>query len=475
MRFFLVLFLLCNAYLAPAFADPASSLPAPLARALRRSGIPPSDVSVFIERVGASEPAVTFNANVPRDPASTMKLLSTFVALQDLGPAYRWRTAAFSDAPIVNGVLKGDLYIKGYADPYFITESFWKLLHGLRVMGIRSISGNLVVDTSYLHLTRADRGTIDGRTTEPYNTDPSALSVNFQAIDFRFIPHPRRGRVQIVADPAPTNLQIENRVRLVRVRCRGLDRRVGLRIMHTPSADRVVFSGEYPASCGDSNYYRVVDSATGYVYGVFRELWRQQGGHFHGALEEAAVPAHMRRLYEVQSQPLAEVLYDINKYSNNLMAREVVMTLGAQEYGLPGSTAKGLAAIRSWLASHGFHFPELVLQNGVGLSRAERISARHLGQLLLYAYNNRYMPELVASLPIAGVDGTLQYRFLRGPVRGRLHAKTGTLDRVKALAGYLDARSGHRYVIVCINNGPRAETEAEMRWERAVVYWTYRH
>lgn len=470
---FLLALLLCCVNITLAFGDPIRSLPPPLARALRASGIAPADVSVFVQRIGARRPVVAFNADVPRDPASTMKLLSTFVALEELGPAYRWRTAAFSNAPIVDGVLRGNLYLKGYADPYFITESFWKLLHGLRAMGIKSITGNLVVDTSYLHLTRADRGSIDGMTAEPYNTDPSALSVNFQAIDFRFIPHPRRGHVQIVADPRPANLTIVNHVRLVRARCSAWDRRVGLRILHAPSEDRVVFSGHYPVSCGDSNYYRVVDSASHYVYGVFRELWRQQGGSFHGALDEADVPPHARKLYQVRSQPLAEVLYDINKYSNNLMAREVVMTLGAQQYGLPGTTAKGLAAIRAWLKAHGFRFPELVLQNGVGLSRTERISAHHLGQLLLYAYNSRYMPELMASLPIAGVDGTLRYRFLRGPVRGRLHAKTGTLDRVKSLAGYLDARSGARYVVICIDNGARAETAAEMRWERAVVYWAY--
>ncbi|MHB1515258.1 MAG: D-alanyl-D-alanine carboxypeptidase/D-alanyl-D-alanine endopeptidase [Acidiferrobacteraceae bacterium] len=475
MRIFLFSLLLYGMTMAPACADPVGALPRGLAHALLRSGIPPADVSVFVQRIGARHPSVAFNADVARDPASTMKLLSTFVALEDLGPAYRWRTAAFSSAPIVDGVLKGNLYLKGYADPYFITKSFWNLLHGLRAMGIRDITGNLIVDTSYLRLTRADRGSIDGMVTQPYNTDPSALSVNFQAIKFRFLPHRRTGHVQIVADPHPTNLSVENHVRLVYARCSAWDRRIGLRITHGYSGDRVVFSGDYPVSCGDSKYYRVVDSATRYVYGVFKELWRQQGGVFNGALKEEPVPRHTRRLYEVKSQPLTEILYDINKFSNNLMAREVVMTLGAQEFGLPGTTAKGLDAIRAWLKSHGFRFPELVLQNGVGLSRTERISARHLGQLLLYAYNSRYMPELMASLPIAGVDGTLQHRFVHGPIRGRLHAKTGTLDGVKSLAGYLETRSGKRYVVVCIDNGPRADTYAEMRWERAVIYWAYAH
>lgn len=475
MRIFLFSLLLYGMTMAPACADPVGALPRGLAHALLRSGIPPADVSVFVQRIGARHPSVAFNADVARDPASTMKLLSTFVALEDLGPAYRWRTAAFSSAPIVDGVLKGNLYLKGYADPYFITKSFWNLLHGLRAMGIRDITGNLIVDTSYLRLTRADRGSIDGMVTQPYNTDPSALSVNFQAIKFRFLPHRRTGHVQIVADPHPTNLSVENHVRLVYARCSAWDRRIGLRITHGYSGDRVVFSGDYPVSCGDSKYYRVVDSAMRYVYGVFKELWRQQGGVFNGALEEEPVPRHTRRLYEVKSQPLTEILYDINKFSNNLMAREVVMTLGAQEFGLPGTTAKGLDAIRAWLKSHGFRFPELVLQNGVGLSRTERISARHLGQLLLYAYNSRYMPELMASLPIAGVDGTLQHRFVHGPIRGRLHAKTGTLDGVKSLAGYLETRSRKRYVVVCIDNGPRADTYAEMRWERAVIYWAYAH
>lgn len=436
-------------------------------------GIPASDVSLFIQRIGARAPAVTFNADVARHPASTMKLLSTFVALEELGPAYRWHTAAYSAAPIHDGTLEGDLYLKGYADPYFVTESFWTLLHGLRAMGIRNVAGNLVIDTSYLRLAKSEQGTIDGLSMEPYNTDPNALSVNFQAIDFRFLPNAAAGRVRIVADPHPDNLDIDNRVRLVRARCRAWDRRLGLRVVHDTGRDRVVFTGEYPASCGDSTYYRVVSNASNYVYGVFKELWAEQGGTFQGALKEGQVPPHASLLYEVKSRPLAEILYDINKYSNNLMAREVVMTLGAQQYGLPGTTAKGLDAIRAWLKAHGFDFPELVLQNGVGLSRKEQISAEHLGQLLLYAYNSRYMPELMGSLPIAGVDGTLRYRFLSAPVRGRLHAKTGTLARVKSIAGYLEDRAGNRYVVVAINNGRFAETGAEMRWEQAVMNWLY--
>ena len=453
----------------------AAPLPASLARALRASGIPTKDVSVFVQKLGAPTPLISFQAHVSRAPASTMKLLSTFVALDTLGPAYRWRTAAFSAAPIVNGRLEGDLYLKGYADPYFVTESFWNLLHGLRAMGIRDIAGNLVVDTSYLHLAPADTGSIDGNVTEPYNTDPSALSVNFQAIGFRFVPNATMGRLQIFADPHPANLEVDNRVRMVRAPCGPWARRIGLRVIHNPLQDRVVFTGQYPASCGSSTYFRVVDGAPDYVYGVFRQLWRQQGGVFNGTLRDAPIAPGMHELYQVRSRPLAEILYDINKYSNNLMAREVVMALGAQEYGLPGTTQKGLDAIRAWLGRHHMNFPELVLQNGSGLSRVERIAPAHLGQLLLYAYQSRYMPELMASLPLAGVDGTLRTRFRNGPLRGRLHAKTGTLDRVKSLAGYLMAHGGQRYVIVLVDNGPRAETESERRWERAVAYWVYRH
>lgn len=455
---------------APARGGEPAKLPPQLAQALQRNGVRERGLSVYVQEIGQAEPLLTLNPDTPRNPASTMKILTTLAALEELGPAYTWKTGAYATAPLRDGVLDGDLYLKGYGDPYLVIEHFWRFLRALRQAGVREIRGDLVIDQSYFEPAAERRADFDNHPNRAYNVQPRALLVNFQTVNIRFLPQPGEQRVRIVADPQPAQLAIDNRVRLARGPCARGARGLGMRVADRAGFQKIVFSGRYSADCGDGELYRVVADADRYIGGVFQSLWTELGGRFEGGVREGEVPADARLLYANESPPLAEIIRSVNKYSNNVMTRQILLTLAAGKYGPPGSVDKGVAALHDWLARKGLSFPELVIENGSGLSRDERISARHLGQLLLAAWDSPYMPEFLASLPILSMDGTLGHRA-GGALAGRAHLKTGSLNDVRALAGIvLDAR-GRRVVVVVLHNDARAETYAGEAVQNALLAW----
>ncbi|HEX9626215.1 MAG TPA: D-alanyl-D-alanine carboxypeptidase/D-alanyl-D-alanine-endopeptidase [Acidiferrobacterales bacterium] len=451
---------------APA-AD-SDRLPVPIAQALKVHRLAARNLSLYVREVGQPEPLLAVNADVPRNPASTMKLLTTLAALEVLGPAYQWRTEAWIDGELADGRLDGNLYIKGYGDPSLVIEQFWRFLRGLRQAGLANVGGDLVVDQSYFNPAPGDPAEFDGRPLRAYNVMPSALLVNFQTVSLRFLPDAAAGRLHITADPHPPRLEVDNRVRLTRGGCRGWGRQLAMRVVRDADVDRVIFTGRYPASCGENEVHRVLTDSTPYVAGVFRALWGELGGSLAGGSREAPVPGDARLLHRHVSPPLADIVRSINKFSNNVMTRQLLLTLGAERSGAPGSDDQGIAALHDWLAEKGLDFPELVVDNGAGLSRSERISARHLAELVQAGLASAYMPEFLASLPLLGMDGTLQRRAsASGPAR----LKTGSLDNVRSLAGVFTDRRGRQYAVAMLHNAPRVEGYAGEAVQDALLEW----
>ncbi len=430
-------------------------------------------LSIVVQPVEGDAPVLAFNANIPRSPASTLKLLTTLVALEDLGPAYTWKTEAYTTAPIHDGRLEGDLYIKGYGDPDLVIEDFWRFLHGLRDLGISDIGGNLIVDQSYFAPDSGGPADFDDEPLRPYNVLPSALLVNFQAVRLRFFPEPTEKRVRIVADPLPENVDIVNHLRLVSGACHGWKQNLVMQVERLHGRQRVIFNGSYPAACGYNDFYRALSDPLDYTGGIFRQLWSGMGGRLSGTVRDGQVPQNARLLYTGHSPPLAEIIRSINKFSNNVMARELLLTLGADLQGPPGTIKNGAKVVRDWLARNNLSFPELVVDNGSGLSRQARISARHLADLLLTAYRSPYMPEFFASLPILAVDGTMKQRLDGSPLAGQAHLKTGSLDGVRSTAGIMQDAKGRRMIIVSLHNDPRADTAAGEAVQNALLRWVY--
>jgi len=449
------------------------SLPAELQRVLDGHGLGRDGLSAVVQAVDADAPLLSLNPDVPRSPASTIKLLTTFVALDLLGPAYTWRTEAYLDGPLQDGRLDGDLVLKGGGDPYLTTERFWSFLRELNARGLRQVDGDLVIDRSYFEPAPEEPGAFDGQPWRTYNVAPDALLVNMKAVEFRVYRPAAGGRPQIMTDPVLSNLKIDNRIGNAKGPCRGFQRGVAIDLPEGLEGDTVLMSGKFPTGCGEYAIYRTVMTPPEFVYGVFKPLWSQLGGSLSGRVRTGPVPESATLFAHFDSVPLAEVIRNVNKFSNNVMTRQLLLTVGAEALSAPGTEAKGRDAVAHWLAGHGIEAQELYLENGSGLSRETRISAQTMASMLVTAWRHPYMAEFVASMPLSGMDGTMRNRFRGSSLAGRMHLKTGRLDHVYAIAGYVQARSGTRYVVVAFHNDTDVHRGPGGELQDALLRWVY--
>jgi D-alanyl-D-alanine carboxypeptidase/D-alanyl-D-alanine-endopeptidase (penicillin-binding protein 4) len=466
----IILQLACGSCAFAAATGPTTQLPPSVKRVLAAYGLSENGLSVYVQELGAEQPLVEVNADVPRNPASTQKLLTTFAALELLGPAHTWRTELYTLGRRDGERLDGDLLVKGYGDPALTTERVWRLMHGLMRKGVRHVTGDLVLDGSYFSLEPDDPGGFDGQRYRTYNALPYAVLTNFNAVDF--ILRPDSGQVVIRTDPALPNLRIDNRLSVKPGQCRGL-LDVDMRTMTEGAQEVVSFTGAMPSGCGEYFFPRTIMSGPSFTYGVVRGLWEGMGGQIDGGMREDVVPRSARPVYSVESPPLVEIVRTINKYSNNVMARQLLIAIGAERFGVPGTELKGIEAVREWLTKRDIAMPELVIENGAGLSRETRMSARSLARMLMAAHASPYEAELIASMPLSAMDGTLRRRFTDAGMAGRLHLKTGRLDDVSGLAGYVLAPSGRRYVLVSIHNDRGVHLGPGSAVQNALVRWVF--
>jgi D-alanyl-D-alanine carboxypeptidase/D-alanyl-D-alanine-endopeptidase (penicillin-binding protein 4) len=380
-----------------------------------------------------------------------MKLLTTLVGLHVLGPTYRWKTEVHALGEIEAGKLKGDLLIKGYGDPFLVTERVWQMLRLVRQTGVDEIEGNLVLDDSFFEVTEMDPGKFDNQPLRAYNVAPNALLMNFKVVRYWFEPDHERNTVRVWVDPPLDNLRVENRLALRRGYCGGYQR--GISIRANESVDTMTFSGTFPKGCKRYAMDRTALSHNQFTFGLFKSVWQESGGRFDGGWLTGKAPEDAESLVSFESLPLADIITRVNKNSNNVMARQLLYTLSAEVLGAPGTEEGGRQV------------------NGAGLSRDTRISAAEFGDLLEYAWRQSYMPEYLASMALSGLDGTLRRKFDDAALTGRAHLKTGSLDDVAAIAGYLQADSGRRFAVVMLLNhqgvhrGPGEEAQhAMLRW-----------
>jgi D-alanyl-D-alanine carboxypeptidase/D-alanyl-D-alanine-endopeptidase (penicillin-binding protein 4) len=444
-------------------------LPLAVKNALSYRRVPDHTLSVYVESLDSGELVLSWNEAEPRNPASVEKMLTTLVALDTLEPAYTWKTDVHFLGEVTDGVLDGDLLLKGYGDPYLVTERFWQLLRRIRQSGISTINGDLLIDDSYFDTGDYDPAAFDREPLRAYNVAPNALLSNFKVVRYYFEPDVASSRVNVQLDPSLDNLTIVNQLRLANGSCRGYQR--GITVTPNKDVSRITFSGRFPSGCEIYTMDRTVLSHNEFTYGLFRSLWLESGGRFTGKWKNVLAQEDLEPAFSFESLPLSDIITKVNKHSNNVMARQLLYTLGAETFGPPGTEAAGRKVVRQWLAGKGMDFAELRLDNGAGLSRESRMTARHLADLLRYAYQSAYMPEYLSSLALSGVDGTLSRRFRKGVLTGMAHMKTGSLDHVSSIAGYFQARSGNRYIVAMLHNhtdihrGPGEEVqEALLRW-----------
>lgn len=475
----LFIFVLWVSALASAAQATDTPLPSTVLQALAQAKVPANAVSVVVAPVQSyahhgSGMHLRHRAGVVVNPASIMKLVTTLAALETLGPGYVWQTRVHTDGPIHNGTLQGHLYLQGGGDPKLVTERLWLLLHRVRGLGIERIAGDIIIDRSVFDVSAVDPSAFDGEPLRPYNASPDGLLVNFKSQLLTFVPDAAAGVARIIMEPPMAGVQVPTTVPLGRGGCG--DWRARLQAdWSNPLQPR--FAGRYPASCGERLWPVAHPEPERMTPRAVQGLWQSLGGQLQGSVRDGRVPNTAELRLTLDSPPLADVVRDVNKFSNNVMAQHLLLTLGLPRpengtaLNTPASAtfATGQQAIAQWWAQRLPQWPPPVLINGAGLSRDERITADAMAALLQAAYASPMMPDFVASLPASGLDGTLR-RSTMGT--GLAHLKTGSLRDVYALAGYVHNPQGQRYVLVAIINHPNANA-ARPALER-LVQWVGR-
>ena len=451
----------------------AVQLPDAVDKVLKKHKIPATDLSLYASKVNADAPILTQNASTPRNPASVMKLLTSLMALDTLGPNYQWRTEAYIQGSLKQDVLHGDLILKGYGDPTFTPERFWQLLYGLRERGIGVIQGDLILDDSYFAPPQNQRGDFDGRPMRAYNALPHPLSLNFQATQVHLVPDRTSDRVHAFTYPPLDNLEIVNQMKLVDGTCQGKRASPLLHLAEQPNGATLKLKGEYAASCPEwSKTYLVMDPAD-HLGGAFRAIWKELGGELKGSVKTGLLPKGAKRIHSLESPTLAQAIHDMNKYSNNLMSRMLLLTVAAEQGVLPASSDQGQELVKVWLSKWQLPSGLVRVSNGSGLARDARISAEIIGRMLQAAYASPLMPEFISSLPLLGIDGTMRKRLRNTELVGRAHIKTGTLNNVSAMAGYVQDRQDQRWVVACIINHKGLQSWQGKQVQDAVLRWLY--
>lgn len=447
-----------------------NTLPSEIVGALKGAGIPQSSASFLVIDAQTGTTLLSHQADKPMNPASVMKLVTTAAALDVLTPQFTWRTDFLTATNADNGVLNSPLYIRASGDPKITWEDLERVLMRLREKGISELRGGVVIDKSAFATMPNDVAAFDRSPLRPYNVTPDAMLFNFKAAGFKIAPLLESNAVRITPEPFPEGMSVNANVKLTQGACGDWKSKLNASFDDAPTSARVTFSGSYAASCGEREWFASLLSHDAFFEGSVRWLWKRVGGIGNiGAMKFGAIPAHAQVFDTHVSLPITAAVNDVNKFSNNVMARHLLLTIDRAQNGAPAQSIRGAKAITAWLRKEGIDTTELVLENGSGLSREERVSANMLAALLRKTLTKAHSSDFIASLPIAGVDGTLSQRFNNSEVKASASLKTGGLNDVRALAGYLRRSDGRTLIYIGILNHPRAP-QAFGVLERAVEW-----
>jgi serine-type D-Ala-D-Ala carboxypeptidase/endopeptidase (penicillin-binding protein 4) len=461
----------------------ANPVPDPVIRALTQEKISMESVAVRVQRLSGiptvhdSQVEMAFQDERLMNPASVMKLATAYAALKALGPTYTWRTEiAFSAWP-ENGRLPGSLYLVGFGDPVLSHERLYTLLRQVRALGVSHIEGDFVLDDTAWTLPPFDPGAFDEQPMRPYNVGASALLMNFNAVRLSFVPHPQKNSLHTLPEPRLSGLESTGQMPVLSSgECGRFQRELKPRLELREGKTRLHVEGPYPRSCGYREFHLAPWPITQFNQALIHNLWAEVGGTIKGTVRYGKTPPDALTALSVNSPPLADVIRDMNKWSNNVLARQILATLGAQanasEVKGGGDTLRqGALALIQTLDAAGLPTEGMHVENGAGLSRDERLSARQLTALLKAAFESDVMPEFLAALPVVGVDGTARRRLKDSPARAQARIKTGTLNEVSAMAGYVRDKKGDWWAIAMLVNHPKAQ--ASQAAQDALIEWIF--
>ena len=437
---------------------------------MKKAGLPAGSFAAVVASVdGVDTPRLSIGADVPMNPASVMKLVTTYAALDVLGPDFTWRTSFYADGAVNQGLLRGNLHIRGGGDPKLVVERVAEAMVAVKAQGVTVVHGDIVLDQSGFDLPRTDPSAFDGERLRPYNVVPEALLVNFKSVVLTFVPDVSAGVARVSFEPPLAGLKVDSTVPLTGAACGDWRGSLAARF-DDPSTIR--FAGGFSSRCGDKTWPVAYVDPDSFAERAIEGIWRASDGLLTGTVRRGTLPVSARLLHDAPSLPLADIVGDVNKFSNNVMAQQVFLTLGRVPPAVLDSGARSAAPIlaeratfersrlflgRWWARRLGGMAPQL--DNGSGLSRDERITANALLALLRDAARHQHGQVLAQSLPVAGIDGTASRMGERGIMKaalGNARVKTGSLRDVAAVAGYVTGRNGRQWVVVGMINHPNA-------------------
>ena len=429
---------------------------------LRASGLPLASFGAFVRTIDSETPLVAVNPEGSYAMASTTKVVTSLAALDLLGVDFRWRTFAFLCGPLVEGTLLGDLLIVGGGDARLSSAELRDWFAQLRAKGLRRIAGDIVLDRYAFDLSEGDfANTPPPNTGRAYHVRPDAFAIDEGLLHVEIDPA-RGAKAAVALEPPLAGVRVVNKVAM-RGGCTA-----SARLVESPAGSHVDVFGSWSNACGHRELELVPEAPALFTTRALAGLWAEAGGSLSGAVIErprqagaAAIPAGLDGKpllpWSVHlSQPLPVVLRDMNKSSDNVAARHLMLAL-ARGFPLRAATLpEAQARMHDWLLRQGLAADDVLVENGSGLSRGERARPRALAQLLANAWHAPRLREFLLSLPVAGMDGTLQHRMQGTAAEGHAFLKTGTLLDTRALAGYVQAASGRMYAVALMVNHPDA-------------------
>jgi D-alanyl-D-alanine carboxypeptidase/D-alanyl-D-alanine-endopeptidase (penicillin-binding protein 4) len=432
----------------PRAPDPAATkeLDAALAAVVSAGPLAGARTGILVTDVETGQVLFARDPDALLNPASNVKLVTSAAALARLGPDFRFDTEFYVDSGAGDASTRA-LYVKGKGDPSLVTERLWAIAGDLFHLGLRRV-GDVVIDDSYFDGERLGPGFDQETGDKSYLAPTGAASLNWNTIAVHVAPGDRRGgKARVELEPASDLFEVDVRATTV---APGARRKLVVSSVQVGARQRVIVEGRIPQGSRLQTVWRRIDDPALYLGNTLRRLLELRGVKFAGKVRRGAVPQGARLLHVAQSESLGEIVRRLNKTSNNFVAEQLIETLGAQQKGAPGSWPKGVEAVEEFLAELGVPRGGYVMKNGSGLNDTNRFSARQLVTILRAMWARFPLhAEYVVSLPVAGRDGTIRWRMEGTEAAGRLRAKTGTLESVTSLSGYVET-AGHRTLAFAI-------------------------
>lgn len=441
----------------------AETVPTELNALLKKNKVAQKNVGLVVVRLDTHQTIAAINPDKAFNPASVIKVATAAAAIDKHHANYTWQTLIGTDGQIKNGTLTGNLYLVGGGDPYITVEQFDKMVKSLRQSGIQKIDGNLIIDDSYYQLPPHNPATFDGAEFRTYNVGAYAMLVNFKALEV--VVHHDGEKISTYTIPNNDNFVLENKIKANKKRCRNWRSKIREQYDTKDATTTLKLGGSYSVYCKKQSFQLAALTPLDYVGGFFSAAWREMGGEFSGNYRAGRAPDNMRVLAKFNSLPLSQILQLMNKYSNNVIARHLFLSLADDAPARDLLHAR--SAMQEWLAQQGI--TDAFIDNGSGLSRQTRISPAALATILQNIWAHPYRPEIIASLPIWGVDGTLKQRPTKKITKGLARLKTGNLNNVKAVGGIVRSANNTPYAVVIFTQ--KTSRKRVERLQYGIVQW----